>query len=168
MPRWMYFINALSEWVGRIFSPVIGIIMLVGVYEVVARYVFNRPTTWAWEINEHLLCLFLALAGGYTLLRGRHVSVDLLYARFSPRVRAIIDVVSWLFFFLVCIVVIWQGSAEAWEATMKRERVLSSFNSPLYPDRWMIPIGTFLLLLQGIVKYTQSITAVIYKDKAAT
>jgi len=168
MPRFVRLVNTLNEWVGRIFSPVIGIIMVIGVYEVVARYVFNSPTTWAWEINEHLLCLFLSMAGGYTLLRGRHVSVDLLYVRFSARVRAIIDLVTWIFFFLVCIMVIWQGTAEAWEATLKQERVLSSFNSPSYPDRWMIPIGTFLLLLQGIVKYTQSLMTVIHKDKVVT
>lgn len=168
MVRFARLVSSLNEWVGKICSPIIFAIMAIGTFEVVARYVFNSPTTWAWEVNEHLLCLFLSMAAGYTLLLGRHVAVDLLYVRFSVRVRAIVDLVTWLLFFLVCVVVIWEGASEAWESTLKQERVLSSFRSPVYPDRWMIPVGAFLLLLQGVVKYTRDLTTVLYKDRAAT
>lgn len=168
MTRFGRAIDNLNEWTSRIFSPAILVMMAIGTFEVVARYFFNRPTIWAWEVNEHLLILFLSLAGGYTLMLGRHVSVDLLYMRLKPRVRAILDSVTWLFFFLVCVVVIWQGTAEAWESTLKGERALSSFSSPVYPDKWMIPIGGVLLLLQGIVRYARNIMIILKKDMAAT
>ncbi|MBA7692065.1 hypothetical protein ES703_100623 [subsurface metagenome] len=149
----------------RVFN-ITKVILVIATFEVVARYVFNHPTSWAWEVNEHLLCVFLSMAAGYTLLLGRHVSVDLLYVRFSVRVRAIIDLVTWLLFFLVCAVVVWEGASEAWESTLKQERVLSSFNSPLYPAKWMIPIGASLLLLQGIVKYTRDLMTALHGDRA--
>lgn len=166
MARFVRLVDSLNEWVGKICSPIIAAIMVIATFEVVARYVFNHPTSWAWEVNEHLLCLFLSMAAGYTLLLGRHVAVDLLYVRFSVRVRAIVDLVTWLLFFLVCAVVIWEGASEAWESTLNNERALSSFNSPLYLDRWMIPIGAFLLLLQGVVKYTRDIMTALHGDRA--
>ena len=168
MARFARLIDSLNEWVGRILSPIIVVLMVIATFEVVARYVFNHPTSWAWEVNEHLLVLLLSMAGGYTLLLGRHVSVDLLYVRFSARTRAIIDLAAWLFFFLVCGVVILAGGLEAWESTLKQERVLSSFNSPLYPAKWTIPIGASLLFLQGVVKYTRDLVTVLHKHKAAT
>ncbi|MBM3174335.1 MAG: TRAP transporter small permease subunit [Chloroflexi bacterium] len=168
MQRFARAIDTLNEWVGRIVSPIIIAMLLIGTYEVVARYVFHSPTIWAWEINGHLLCLFLSMAGGYALLLGRHVSVDILYSRVSVRTRAIMDLVTWPIFFLVCIIVIWTGTAAAIEATVKQEYVISSLRSPAYPDRWMIPIGTTLLLLQGVVKYLKDIATVAGKRKTAS
>jgi len=168
MQRFAHAVDTLNEWVGRIVSPIIIAMLLIGTYEVVARYVFNSPTIWAWEINEHLLCLFLSMAGGYALLLGRHVSVDILYSRLSVRTRAIMNLVTWPIFFLVCIIVIWTGTAAAIEATVKREYVISSLRSPSYPDRWMIPIGTTLLLLQGVVKYLKDIATVRGKRETAS
>jgi len=168
MQRFSRAIDTLNEWVGRIVSPIIIVMLLIGTYEVVARYVFHSPTIWAWEINEHLLCLFLSMAGGYTLLLGRHVSVDIFYSRLSVRARAIMDLVTWPIFFLVCILVIWEGTAAAMVATAKREYVISSLRSPAYPDRWMIPIGATLLLLQGVVKYLKDIATVTGKRETAS
>lgn len=168
MQRFSRAIDTLNEWVGRIVSPIIIVMLLIGTYEVVARYAFHSPTIWAWEINEHLLCLFLSMAGGYALLLGRHVSVDILYSRVSVRTRAIMDLVTWPIFFLVCIVVIWGGTATAIEATAKQEYVISSLRSPAYPDRWMIPIGAILLLLQGVVKYLKDIATVTGKRETTS
>jgi TRAP-type mannitol/chloroaromatic compound transport system permease small subunit len=168
MERFTRAIDFINDWAGKIISPLILAMMAVGTYEVAARYFFNSPTSWAWEINDHLLCLFLSMAGGYTLLLSRHVSVDIIYGRLSPRTKAILDLVTWPIFFLVCIVVIWQGSLEAWDSTLKREYIISSFRSPAYPDRWMIPVGTFLLLLQGIARYLRDIMTVVGKGKSVT
>ena len=73
--------------------------MLFGVYEVAARYFFNRPTIWVWELNGLLQCVFVALAGGYTLLVRGHVRVDVVYGHLSMRKKAILDLITSFFMF---------------------------------------------------------------------
>ena len=78
MLRVLQFVDSINKWVGNIICYLVVVIMLTGVYEVVMRYFFNRPTIWVWEINGFLLCIFIALGGGYTLLVRGHVRVVVL------------------------------------------------------------------------------------------
>jgi TRAP-type mannitol/chloroaromatic compound transport system permease small subunit len=150
-------IDAINDWVGRVFSLTLLLIMLLAVYEVVRRYIFNNPTTWVWEINSQLLCLIGALAGGYALLNKAHVSVDIVSNILPPRVRAIVNVVTWPFFFILTGSLVYYGFREAWQVFQSGQRVLSQFASPLWPVKTVIPIGACLLLLQGMATLTRDI-----------
>ncbi|HET8791961.1 MAG TPA: TRAP transporter small permease subunit [Modicisalibacter sp.] len=68
------------------------------VYEVFSRYVLDNPTFWAYEISYMLMGSIFVLAMGYALKIRQHVSVDLLYGRFSPRGKAVVDVLGYCLF----------------------------------------------------------------------
>src|SRR5215210_1211523 len=63
------------------------IIPMVGslVYEVIARYLFNAPTEWAYDMTFMLYGTFFMLGAAYTLQRKGHVRTDSLYIAWSPR-----------------------------------------------------------------------------------
>ncbi len=153
-------IDALNAWVGRIFSPVLILITLLAVYEVFRRYFLSDPTTWVWEINSQLMCLAGAMAGGYALLRGTHVSVDILAVRLSPRTRAALDLLTAPFFFLFVGCLIWFGTVEAVRAFSSHQRIISQFASPLWPIKAAVPIGGILIGLQGVAKLIRDIRVV--------
>ena len=54
--------------------------------------------------------------GAYVLKHGGHVNVDILYGRFSPRIRAIIDLFTWLLFFYFCGLLLVKGWEMAWDS----------------------------------------------------
>lgn len=144
------YIDFINEWVGKVFSNVILIIMLLAIYEVIRRYFFSNPTTWVWEINSHLMCLMGAMAGGYTYLKGSHVSVDILTSRLQPRTRAILSLATAPFFFIFVGCLIWFGAKEAIRSYAVDLRVISQFASPLWPVKSVIPLGGILIFLQGL------------------
>ena len=79
------FFDAFSLWSGRIVGWLIIPMVLSLVWEVVARYWFNAPTVWAYDMTYMLYGTFFMLGSAYTLLRGGHIRTDSLYAQWSPQ-----------------------------------------------------------------------------------
>ena len=158
--RFVKLIDSINEFVQRVFSPVVLVIMGVAFYEVFRRYVMRNPTIWAWEINSQLMAFMGALAGGYTLLRKGHVSVDIVTSRLSHRTRAVIDIITFPLFVIVTCALVWYGAKDAMIAFVTHKKVISQFNSYLWPIKTVIPIGAALVFLQGAAKLIRDIRIV--------
>lgn len=168
MLRFSNLVDAINEWIGRILSPVVVLMMLAGTYEVVSRYIFNRPTRWAWELDQYLLCFFVGLGGAYTLLHEGHVKVDIVSSRLPARTRAILDLVTSLLLFLPFIgVMMWQGVDFSWSSVVARETSTTAWRPPIYPVKMVIPIAAFLMLLQGVAKFIRNFP-IAFPRKAAS
>jgi len=165
LKRALSVIDAISEWSGKVVSFFVLIFAVVILYEIVARYIFNSPTTWALEISLAFYGAYVALIGAYVLRGGQHVNVDVLYGRFSPRVKAIVNLFTWLLFFLWVGAIVWKGWHAGWASLVAKEREPTSFGCPIYPVKLCIPVGGFLLFLQGLAGYIRSaITAISGKE----
>ncbi len=144
------------------------IVVLVGVifYEIIVRYLFNSPTIWVHEIAQMIYGAYVILLGAYLQQRDGHVNVEILYDRFTPRTRAIIDLFTWLLFFYFCGVLLWKGGEMAWDSFLYRETDPTTFAPPVYPIKMMIPLGAFLILLQGLAKFIRDLTLAITGKEA--
>ena len=154
-------IDATSEWSGKLVSLMFYAMMGVLVWEVVVRYAFNAPTIWAHGISVRIFAAYAVLAGAYVLLHKGHIAMDLVYSRFPLRTKAIVDLITAPLFFAFCGVLLWYGSSFAWTSLMMLELDDTAFRAPIYPIKLMVPVGAFLILLQGLAKYSRDfITAV--------
>ena len=151
-------IDALSEWSGRLFAWLI--IPLVGglTYEVLARYVFNAPTIWAYDLGYMLYGSHFMLGAAYTLLKGGHIRTDIFYQNWSPRTRGIVDTLLYILcFFPGMIFFFWMGWQEAWHSWEIGERSDASPWRPiLYPLKAALPLGALLILVQGVSEFIKS------------
>jgi TRAP-type mannitol/chloroaromatic compound transport system permease small subunit len=131
-------------------------------YEVVARYAFNAPTIWAYDTTYMLFGAQFMLAAAYTLLKGGHIRTDVFYERWSPRTRATVDTVSYVFFFFPgMLFVLYAGAVEAWHSWQIGERSdWSAWRPIIYPLKAIIPITAALLLLQGVSELTKCVRVI--------
>jgi TRAP-type mannitol/chloroaromatic compound transport system permease small subunit len=146
-------VDDASEKTGKVVSLLIVFMMIITTTEVVARYVFNNPTIWAWPINRQLFGVFILFGGVYTLLHGGHIRVEVLYGRFSPKMKSIANLIALVCFLVFIGVLVWQGSLMAGNSLMSGERASGTFHIPLYPFKMLIPIAAFLFLLEGIADF---------------
>ena len=87
------------------------------------------------------------------------ISVDLFFARLSRRTQAVINTLTFIFFLSVCYVLIWLGGQDALASWKAGERsIVSTWRPPLYPLKIVVPIATFLLLLQGLANFLKEVT----------
>ena len=150
-------ITRLNEFIGRWVAYLIFLIFMLLLLEVFMRYLFSNPTSWTNEFGQMLFGAYVVLSGGYVMAHHNHVNVDLLYASFSPRTRASVDIFTSSMFFLFMAALLYFGSSMAWESVQGMETSYSAWNPPVWPIKAMIPLGTLLLLLQGIAKLLQDI-----------
>lgn len=160
MPRLFAFANGMdrfNERLAKIASFLIIPMTAIVVLEVIARYLFNRPTIWAHESSELLLGAFSILGLAYTHRLRAHVNVDLIYNRFPLRARAIIDLITSLFFFFFCGVVLWKTGEFALLSLMRREHSQTPWSPPLYPIKCLMWVGFFLMTLQGGAQFIRNL-----------
>ena len=145
-------VDKMNDWIGRIVGFLIYPIMLVLVYEVVMRYVFDSPTIWAHETSCMLYGAHFVLGGAYALQHNAFVNVEVFYMRFSKRTRAIIDLFSWSMFYIFVGVLLWKSIPWAWESFSLREFSDSTWGPYVWPSKLTIPFAAFFMLLQGMTK----------------
>ncbi len=168
MRRILAGIDAISEWSGKLVSVLIVIIMAILLLEVALRFLFNAPTIWIHELSMHMFGVYSVIAGAYVLLHDQHVKVDIIYLRFSPRTRAIIDSVTYLLFFLFIGMLLRYGIMIAWRAVELRQAVSPSpWGSPIWPTKLAVPVAAFLILLQGLAQFIRVLNIAI-KGKELT
>lgn len=165
MKRLLKIIDSISEWSGKIFAYLLWPGVAVLVYEVVARYVFNAPTIWAHGMTQRIFAVYYFICGAYISLNRAHITMDIIYNRFSFRAKAILDIIGFLFFFAFCGVLLWYGSRYAWTSLIHLEPDNTPFRAPLYPVKLAIPIGALLIILQELTLLWRNIYIVI-KGKA--
>lgn len=147
-------LDAICRFVGKAVAWLI--IPMVGslVWEVTARYVFNAPTAWAYDMTFMLYGTFFMLGSAWTLQRGGHIRTDIYYERWSVRTKARVDLACYLvLFFPAMAIFAWLGWAYFWRSFELNERIVTSPWLPIvWPFKFVIPATAALLILQGIAE----------------
>jgi TRAP-type mannitol/chloroaromatic compound transport system permease small subunit len=150
-------IDFISDWTGKILIWALLLLIVILVYAVIMRYVVNDPVIWAHETALFMFGGLGILMGAYVLRHKGHIRMDLFYNRLSSRKRAILDTVTAPFFFFLIILIIWHG----WDMTewaIKTHKITDSMWHPIvWPARLTIPIGGFLLLIQGMADFVRDL-----------
>ncbi|MDQ1899505.1 TRAP transporter small permease subunit [Paracoccus sp. WLY502] len=162
MQKYIQFADALSAWFGKAFAWLI-ILMTIGMsYEVMVRYLFNRPTPWALDISFIMYGTLFMMGGAYTLSRGGHVRGDFLYRLWSPRTQARVDLVLYFLFFFPGILALifagWKYAARSW--SYGEVSVNSPAGIPIYQFKTVIVAAGILLFLQGIAQVMRCIICI--------
>lgn len=157
IPAFIDGITRLNDFIGRWISYLIYAMFAFLILEVGFRYFLGGPTVWTNELGQMLFGIYTIMAGGYIMAHREHVNVDLLYSALPRRAQAAIDVFTSIMFFLFTLALLYFGGSMAWESIQNMETSFSAWNPPVWPIKAAIPVGTALLLLQGIAKLLEDI-----------
>ena len=154
-------IDGVNNGLGQVICYFVVFAMLIISFETMMRYAFNAPTKWAHEVTGLVIAAYYLLGGAYALRHAAHVNVDILHSRFPLRIRAVVDLITALLFFLFLGVVFWKGGAFAWQSLMVLETTGSPLFAPLYPVKLVLPIAASLMLLHGIATFIRNAVTAI-------
>lgn len=142
------------------------IAVVVYYYEVMARYVFNSPTNWAHESMFLMFGMQYLLAGGFVLREGAHVRVDVLYMYLSKRGKAIVDLLTSVFFFIFMATLMVTGWTFFMDSYNVSEVSFTEWAIQYWPIKFALPLGAVLLLLQGVALLIKDAAVVINPNVA--
>lgn len=155
-------VNRLNQLVGKAFAWLILPLTFALGYEVVVRYVFGAPTTWAFDMSYMLYGTLFMMAAPYTLSVGGHVRGDMLYRLWPARAQATLDLVLYiLVFFPPMLAMLYIGWDYGYYSYSIGERSASSPGGPIiWPLKMVIPVTAFLMLLQGVVQVIECVRTI--------
>ena len=151
------FTDLIGLWVAWLNLPLV----LAVSYEVVARYFFNAPTIWVFDVTYMLYAAIFMLGAAYALHKGAHIRTDFFFENWSVRTKGVIDSTAYLvFFFPSLLLFLFVSADEAWYAFKIME---TSEQTPWRPILWpfkaVVPLTCFLLILQGVSETVKSLHA---------
>ena len=156
-------IDKINGYVGEYVSFWAIIAVFVYYYEVLARYLFNSPTNWAHEGMFLMFGMQYVLAAGFTHREHAHVHVDVLYQYFPLRMKALVNVLTSVFFFIFCIVLFWTGWTFAADSIGVWEVSFTEWAIQYWPVKVTLSVGALLLMLDGITKLIKDLIVLFGK-----
>lgn len=144
-------IERAVDLIGRATSWLALVIVVVMATNVVLRYLFSYGSVWAQELEWHLLAPLILFGIPYALLKGEHVRVDVLFARFTRRNQLRVEVLSQVLGILIAAAFVWLSLHYVQQSYVINEQ---SADPGGLPYRWvlkaLIPAGFALLALQSV------------------
>lgn len=128
--------------------------MILGAADVALRYLFNAPITGGREFSLLFMGGMIFFSWAYALENGSHVSVDILFALYPPKVRAVLSLITLAVTLILFACILWQSSLSAmldWQTG----RMVNVILIPVYPFKFMVPVGAFLMCLECMVQMIQ-------------
>ncbi len=144
-------IDRLSEFVGRWVAWLVLAAVLISAGNAITRKAFNMSSNAFLEIQWYLFAAVFLLASGYTLMRQEHVKIDVVSGRFSKRTQIWIEIVGLcVFLFPFIYMIIKLSMPLVINAFVTKEMSSNAGGLIRWPVFAMLPLGLFLLGLQGI------------------
>lgn len=149
-------IDKASHYAALVSRLLFVILIFSMLYEVVARYVFNASTIWAFDISYMATGAAFMLGVAWTLRVDGHVKIDVIIRLFPEKVGAYILGFSYIFLlFPVIAVMAWHGWGKAINAYMTGEvETVSTWGPLMWPFYLVLAVGlslfSFQLLAEGI------------------
>lgn len=142
-------IDALSEWMGKIFSwlslPMIAVI----IYEVISNSFFDKPTDWAHQSSTMFYGTFCMVGAAWTLREKGHVRSEVVHQLMPLKLQTFCDILTGIIV-LAMLIILFLGTydyaAESWQAREFSEE--STWKVPIYPFKSVMPLGVGLMCLQ--------------------
>jgi TRAP-type mannitol/chloroaromatic compound transport system permease small subunit len=168
-------IDAFIELIGAAATWIVTLLLAVGIYNVIARYVgkyigVNLASNTFIEGQWYLFSIIFFLGFAFILKRNAHVRVDFLYAKWNAKRRAWVNLLGTLLFLLpfsiLGIIVTWPRVVRSWGLLPNGRWTTWEMSSdpgglPRAPIRSMIIVAFVLLIIQAlseIIKHTAVIT----------
>lgn len=153
MPGWIVtfvrLVEGFNYYVGRIAVYLLFVLGGILLWSIIAKSFF-RPPLWTQEMSQFTLVAYFMLGGAYSLQLGSNVRMDLIYQRWSPARRALVDIVTVFAMIVFLGIIIWGGLDSVIYALDVGERSRSVWRPYLAPVKIVIVIGATMMLLQSV------------------
>jgi TRAP-type mannitol/chloroaromatic compound transport system permease small subunit len=151
------FTDTTGTWVAWLHIPLVAVVA----WEVFARYGFNAPTIWSFDLTYMLYGAIFMLGCAYALHKGAHIRTDFFFEKWSIRTKGLIDSIAYLVFFFpgifIFFIVSWE---EGWYAfTINELSEQTPWRPILWPYKMVVPLACLLLLIQGVSETIKSVYA---------
>lgn len=153
MKRFMRIVNKTSGVLDRLAGLCFFMVMFLIVLNIILRVVFKSPILGTYEIVGFLSALGIGLALAQCAVKNGHIAVDLIFQKFSEKIRSGLSIMNNL-----VAILFWSGTIcsliKLGQNMFLKGMISPTAEIPLYPFIYLIALGLFglcLVLLQNLI-----------------
>ncbi len=152
-------LDAFIKFTGESTKWVCSILLVLICIDVIMRYFFNTTQVWVLELEWHLFSIIFLFGGAYTLQKNEHVRVDVFYANWSEKKKALHNLLGIIFLLIPwCIIVVYYGWQYGLNSLSYKEVSPDPGGLPFrFVIKFCIAIGFVLLMIQAISELLKNI-----------
>jgi TRAP-type C4-dicarboxylate transport system permease small subunit len=160
-------LDAFDRWLVGATGAALLILTLLIAVDVAARFVFNRPLPATTEMSELLMAYVVFLAMGYTLSRGQHIRITVLFEYIPRHWKKYFDLFGDLVGLVFCAVVSWYAWKFFAHSLSVREEMLAVVRLPWYVGKFAMPVGFLFFTLRYAVRCADGIAEILSRKTEA-
>jgi TRAP-type mannitol/chloroaromatic compound transport system permease small subunit len=151
------FTDTTGMWLAWLNIPLVAAVA----YEVIARYAFNAPTIWSFDVTYMLYGTIFMLGAAYALHKGAHIRTDFFYEKWSDQTKGMVDSISYVLFFFPSLIMLLvaSGSEAIYAYSIHEVSEQTPWRPILWPYKSVVPITCILLMIQGVSETIKSLYA---------
>ncbi len=154
------YMDAISRVVGRIVMYLVFGMIGILLYEALSRTIFHHPNVWSVETAQFVMAAYYTLGGAFALLYGGHVRMDLFYSGWSPRKKAIADVITFFTVLVYFGTLIYGGIQGIQYAVEFHQTTYTAWGPSVLPVKVIMVAGMILIFLQFIAEFIKDIALI--------
>ena len=157
--RYVHFVEKWNERIGRFAMYLLFALMAVLMWGAFARTAWH-PQIWTDEMGQFLLAGYFMLGGAYALQMGSAVRMDVFYANWSTRTKALVDVITIFTLIFYLGVLLWGAVDSTVYAFTYNERAPTAWRPYLWPIKVTMCVGFVLMILQSLTYLFRDIATI--------
>ncbi len=158
--KYVRWVDALNRVIGRLAMLLIFAMIGILLYSSITK-TFFLPSLWTLEMAQFVMVAYYLLCGGYSMQLDSHVRMDLLYGRWSPRTRAMVDVFTIFFLLFYLVLLLYGGLSSTAYALKYGEESYSAWAPSMAPIKIVMCVGILLMLLQAVAMFFKDLATVM-------
>lgn len=141
--------RGLDQILGGVNVFLFGFMVVVGSYQILVRYLFNKPSTVSEELLTYSFTWMALLAAAYVFGKREHMRMGFLADRLTPGKRQALDIVIEGIIFLFASIVLVYGGLQITLLTMTQKT--ASLGIPMGYVYMVVPICGALILVYSVL-----------------
>ena len=161
--KYVRVVDRLNEWLGALSMYLLLLLMGILLFSIAANGI-RMPVIWTMEMAQFTMGAYYILGGGYSLKHNVHVRMDVFYERWTPRFRALADVITAtaVIFFMV---MLFKGGVDSSVFALEfGQRNHSVWGPYMAPIKIIMTFGILMMLLQVIAQFFRDFYVLIGRD----
>jgi len=146
-------------------ASAIFVAMLAVSADTIARYGLNRPLAGTSLVVEYCMAAMVFPYLAYTHIKTGHIKVELFISRLPSRAQGVLSILTSLLGVAIFSLITWKTFDWAWQAWTIRQYSGGVPAWPLYPAKFFVPFGSFMLCLQLAVDIFRQLARLLSHSK---
>lgn len=136
--------NGIDYILRLIISVLLLLMTAVIFYQVILRYIFQGSNVWAEEFARYAFIWVVMLGSACAVRRYKHIRIDFLVDRMSPKLRYVVELVTYLIMIAMLLLLTYYGFAIANQTMGQLSSGMHISKGFMYTS---IPVGSLFMII---------------------